>query len=249
MARTFIVRQYNFTGRRLGPPYNAKPQERQSIRRCVQIEHERQRRIHEFLHASSPVSQNTLTNSANGAKFGGATGLVRQPALWNHRERRFLLSWHRFRHEHRWHEFHQPAQFHRHQRRGPLRTRFGSGGQYAFMGRRVGAAPMEPEPCSASTPMAPLFTNLYNFSSGWAHGVTNSDGQGPRGALVLSGNTLCMGRRRRVAPESSGTVFALNTDGTGFTNLHNFPGPCPRDNFPPISLYQWRQQRDLPGAV
>src|SRR5262249_98848 len=48
-----------------------------------------------------------------------------------------------------------------------------------------------------------------------------TDGDHPVGGLVLSGNTLCgtagYGGRGEV-----GTVFAVNTDGTGFTVLHSF---------------------------
>src|ERR1019366_6725594 len=49
---------------------------------------------------------------------------------------------------------------------------------------------------------------------------TNSDGIGPSTGLVLSGNTL-YGTTAGVSTRN-GTVFAVNTDGTGFTNLHNF---------------------------
>ena len=39
--------------------------------------------------------------------------------------------------------------------------------------------------------------------------------------LILSGNTL-YGTARSGGSSGNGTVFALNTDGTGFTNLHSF---------------------------
>jgi uncharacterized repeat protein (TIGR03803 family) len=51
----------------------------------------------------------------------------------------------------------------------------------------------------------------------------NSDGSGPEGGLILSGNTL-YGTARYDGLLSAGTVFAVNADGTGFTNLHNFAG-------------------------
>src|SRR5207249_9395327 len=58
---------------------------------------------------------------------------------------------------------------------------------------------------------------------------TNSDGAWPNGALILSGNTL-YGTAYRGGSSGNGTVFAVNTDGTGFTNLHSFSpisGPTP----------------------
>jgi len=62
------------------------------------------------------------------------------------------------------------------------------------------------------------FTVLHSFSatSPW----TNSDGAGP-GGLILSANTL-YGTAGGGGGFNNGTVFALNTDGTGFTNLHTF---------------------------
>jgi uncharacterized repeat protein (TIGR03803 family) len=71
------------------------------------------------------------------------------------------------------------------------------------------------------------FTNLHDFTvsapftnnDGYVL-YTNSDGSGP-GGLILSNNTLS-GTANSGGVWGSGTVFALNTDGTGFTNLHQF---------------------------
>ena len=60
------------------------------------------------------------------------------------------------------------------------------------------------------------FTILHNFNSG-------SDGATPRAGLILSGNIL-YGTASNGGNSGKGTVFAINTDGTGFTNLHNFNG-------------------------
>jgi uncharacterized repeat protein (TIGR03803 family) len=60
------------------------------------------------------------------------------------------------------------------------------------------------------------FTNLYNFTGG-------SDGGNPQAGLILSGNTL-YGTAVFGGTNDSGTVFAVNTNGTGFTNLYNFTG-------------------------
>ena len=67
------------------------------------------------------------------------------------------------------------------------------------------------------------FTVLHSFlaSSTNSSGVyTNSDGVDPSG-LVLSGNTL-YGATGGGGSSGNGTVFAVNTDGTGFTVLHSF---------------------------
>ena len=51
----------------------------------------------------------------------------------------------------------------------------------------------------------------------------NSDGANPLGNLVLSGNVL-YGTTVSGGPSGVGTVFRMNTDGSGFTTLHNFSG-------------------------
>jgi uncharacterized repeat protein (TIGR03803 family) len=58
------------------------------------------------------------------------------------------------------------------------------------------------------------FTNLHNF--------TNSDGTHPYGALCILGKTLYGTAQNGGTSFNAGTVFAINTDGTGFTNLHRF---------------------------
>src|SRR3989442_571651 len=78
---------------------------------------------------------------------------------------------------------------------------------------------------------AQTFTTLYSFTAGSSAGtsplVTNSDGAYPRDGLILSGNTL-YGTAVNGGSSASGTVFALNTDGTGFTSLYSFTA---RDHF------------------
>jgi uncharacterized repeat protein (TIGR03803 family) len=78
------------------------------------------------------------------------------------------------------------------------------------------------------------FTNLHSFSSlvrmtNTPYLYTNSDGAIPQGGLVLSGDKLYgMATEGGSGTNSSsytiayGTVFALDTDGSGFTNLHSF---------------------------
>lgn len=67
------------------------------------------------------------------------------------------------------------------------------------------------------------FTNLYNFTPASGSPATNSDGTGPQSTLVLSDNTL-YGAAYGGGSSGYGTLFAVNTDGTSFTNLHNFTG-------------------------
>jgi uncharacterized repeat protein (TIGR03803 family) len=67
------------------------------------------------------------------------------------------------------------------------------------------------------------FTNLHAFAarSGSFPDVTNSDGVYPQHGLIISGTTL-FGTTAQGSTNGSGTVFALNTNGTGFTTLHTF---------------------------
>ena len=68
------------------------------------------------------------------------------------------------------------------------------------------------------------FTNLHNFSAQAPNAlnhITNSDGANSRARLILSGNTL-YGTATFGGTNSYGTVFALDTNGTGFTILHQF---------------------------
>jgi uncharacterized repeat protein (TIGR03803 family) len=54
-----------------------------------------------------------------------------------------------------------------------------------------------------------------------SHGST--DGANPNAGLLVSGSTL-FGTTQAGGSFEHGTVFALNFDGTGFTNLYNFTG-------------------------
>jgi len=68
------------------------------------------------------------------------------------------------------------------------------------------------------------FTTLHSFTALSAlsyQGGTNNDGASPAAGLVLSGNTL-YGTAEYGGTNGNGTVFALNTNGTGFTTLHTF---------------------------
>src|SRR5207253_2008351 len=58
------------------------------------------------------------------------------------------------------------------------------------------------------------FTNLHSFTLG--------DGAFPYAALILSSNTVYGTTAGNSGTAGYGTVFAVNTDATGFTNLHRF---------------------------
>src|SRR5579862_7075025 len=66
---------------------------------------------------------------------------------------------------------------------------------------------------------AQIFTNLHSFAA--APYYTNSDGAYPYGGVILASNTL-YGTALSLGSSGNGTVFKVNTDGTGFTNLHSF---------------------------
>jgi uncharacterized repeat protein (TIGR03803 family) len=65
------------------------------------------------------------------------------------------------------------------------------------------------------------FTVLYTFSHG--NSGTNADGAGPRVPLLLKGDTL-YGATAYGGSGGYGTVFKVNTNGSSFVVLHNFPG-------------------------
>jgi uncharacterized repeat protein (TIGR03803 family) len=60
------------------------------------------------------------------------------------------------------------------------------------------------------------FTTIHSFTGG-------NDGGGPAGSLIALRNRL-YGTTTAGGSSSNGTVFSVNTDGTGFTNLYNFIG-------------------------
>lgn len=78
------------------------------------------------------------------------------------------------------------------------------------------------------------FSVIYNFSPllfVYNAPSNNADGGNPQAGLLLSGNTL-FGTAFQGGPDGWGTIFKINTDGSGFTNLHSFTngfdGAAPR---------------------
>jgi uncharacterized repeat protein (TIGR03803 family) len=64
------------------------------------------------------------------------------------------------------------------------------------------------------------FTNIHPFSVTDSNAF-NSDGAFPYGGVILSGNTL-YGTTAAAGPFGNGTVYEVNTDGSGFQVLHSF---------------------------
>jgi uncharacterized repeat protein (TIGR03803 family) len=65
------------------------------------------------------------------------------------------------------------------------------------------------------------FKTLHHFSPLADTFATNSDGAVPTSTLLLLNDTL-YGTTFAGGTSSNGTIFAVNTSGTGFTNLYNF---------------------------
>ena len=61
------------------------------------------------------------------------------------------------------------------------------------------------------------FRVLHSFGNG------TNDGQHPYGSLLLAGSTL-YGTTRDGGKNGDGTVFQINTDGTGYARIHHFSG-------------------------
>lgn len=65
------------------------------------------------------------------------------------------------------------------------------------------------------------FAKLHAFTASDPTTGANTDGAAPWAGLVLSGTTL-YGTATRGGDAGNGTVFKINTDGTGFMRLHSF---------------------------
>src|SRR6266516_3281139 len=85
---------------------------------------------------------------------------------------------------------------------------------------------------------AQTFTTLHSFTALSPYDPpnpqTNSDGANPYAGLITnsSGNIL-YGTAYQGGSSGNGTVFAVHTDGTGFTNLHSFTALSPYDPLNP----------------
>src|ERR1019366_5752279 len=83
----------------------------------------------------------------------------------------------------------------------------------------------------AINPAGNRFTNVYSFSATATNALgtyTNRDGTSPAANLILAGNTF-YGTAEFGGLHGHGTVFALHTDGTSFTNLYSFSAVTTND--------------------
>ncbi len=71
---------------------------------------------------------------------------------------------------------------------------------------------------------------LHNFTSTISWPQVNGDGTDPEAGLILSGGTL-YGTCASGGSSGSGTIFAINTDGTGFVNLYSFSHGLPPGSY------------------
>ncbi|MHC1727038.1 MAG: choice-of-anchor tandem repeat GloVer-containing protein [Syntrophobacteraceae bacterium] len=68
------------------------------------------------------------------------------------------------------------------------------------------------------------FGNGYAGASyGTVHNFTDSEGSYPQGGPIISGSTI-YGMASEGGANNLGTIFKVNTDGTGFQRLHSFSG-------------------------
>jgi uncharacterized repeat protein (TIGR03803 family) len=65
------------------------------------------------------------------------------------------------------------------------------------------------------------FTTLHSFTEGSGPFSPNADGMQPNSVLALAGSRL-YGTTSLGGTAGFGTIFSLNTDGTGFVNMHSF---------------------------
>jgi uncharacterized repeat protein (TIGR03803 family) len=69
-----------------------------------------------------------------------------------------------------------------------------------------------------------VFRNGTGFSVLHTFGSSSQDGSNPSGPLVQGPDGRLYGTAESGGTNQGGTVFSLNTNGTGFTVLHSFPG-------------------------
>ncbi len=120
------------------------------------------------------------------------------------------------RRQHRWHRFYKRVRILLTAPTGPGQTRIDSIGQHPLWDGVFGGSQQWGSVFSVTTDGTD-FNTLYSFTNGL-------DGTCPEAGLrILSGNTLCR-TTFSLGSSGAGTVFAVNTDGTGFTTLYSFTG-------------------------
>jgi uncharacterized repeat protein (TIGR03803 family) len=78
------------------------------------------------------------------------------------------------------------------------------------------------------------FADVHDFGPQDNNG-DNADGTSPRAVMVVSGGAM-YGDTRYGGTNGQGTVFKLNLDGTGFTNLYNFSDAEPDTPITPLAI-------------
>jgi len=91
------------------------------------------------------------------------------------------------------------------------------------------------------------FTVLHTFQELPFRASTNWDGARPYGDLLLVGNTL-YGTAGNGGTNGNGTIFTINTDGTGFAILHSF-GQLSGSNGPAVLATNWDGANPHAGLV
>jgi uncharacterized repeat protein (TIGR03803 family) len=85
------------------------------------------------------------------------------------------------------------------------------------------------------------FSTLHTFTALTGPRYVNTDGGGPGNLQIASGTTTLYGIAGRGGSSGSGTVFALNTDGSVFKTLHSFTAVSTyvvnSDGYAPSSLF------------
>jgi uncharacterized repeat protein (TIGR03803 family) len=85
------------------------------------------------------------------------------------------------------------------------------------------------------------FSTLHTFTALTGPRYVNSDGGSPNTLQIASGTATLYGTAGHGGSSGSGTVFALNTDGSGFKTLHSFTAVSTyvvnSDGYGPSSLF------------
>ena len=85
---------------------------------------------------------------------------------------------------------------------------------------------------------AQTYSTVHNFSATNDNGsgsYTNRDGANPYAALLLADGVL-YGTSFSGGDAGVGTLFKVNTDGSGFTNLHSFTGSSSEITAGPLAI-------------
>src|SRR6266852_9758240 len=85
-------------------------------------------------------------------------------------------------------------------------------------------------PCLLSSAPAEAYSIMHTFTGG------ASDGEGPQAALISNSADTLYGTTYGGGSANLGTVFKMNTDGTGFALLHSFVGGVSDGTHPYASL-------------